>query len=192
MPFYSSSDKSNDSLDPDITNPEDKIKYLESQSKALEMQLAYKSELTSDAVAQAESIRKDLDVANEKFEEAQRTSMDVTRTMTRQYKGMQEELLNKINEREGMIATLKDELEVQKVIHAEEIAEKNRIIDEKDANFAKQKEEMEEAFKRFANLLVDARLKICQQTKGVWGEAVKLGLPGSCKRWEQSTTHTCT
>ena len=131
------------------------------------MQLAYKSELTSDAVAQAESIRKDLDVANEKFEEAQRTSMDVTRTMTRQYKGMQEELLNKINEREGMIATLKDELEVQKVIHAEEIAEKNRVIEEKDANFAKQKEEMEEAFKRFANLLVDARLKICQQTNGV-------------------------
>lgn len=154
-------------MDPDITNPEDKIKYLESQSKALEMQLAYKSELTSDAVAQAESIRKDLDAANEKFEEEKRTSMDVTRTMTRQYKGMQEELLNKINEREELIATLKDDLEVQKVAHAEEIAEKNRVIEEKDANFAKQKEEMEEAFKRFANLLVDARLKICQQTNGI-------------------------
>ena len=130
------------------------------------MQLAYKSEMTSNAVAQAESMREELEAANQKFEEEKQTTMDVTRTMTRQYKGMQEELLNKINERERTIAALKDELEVQKVLHAEQIEEKNRVIQEKDAEAVRKKEEMENTFKHFANLLTDARLKICHHTKG--------------------------
>ena len=130
------------------------------------MQLAYKSEMTSNAVAQAEAMKEKLEAANQKFEEEKQTTMDVTRTMTRQYKGMQEELLNKINARERTIAALKDELEVQKVLHAEQIAEKNRVIEEKDADAVKEKEKMENSFKHFSNLLVDARLKICHHTKG--------------------------
>jgi hypothetical protein len=152
-------------LDPEITNPDDKIKYLESQTKSLEMQLAYKSELTSNAIAKAESIREELEVSNKKFDDEKQITMDVIRTMTRQYKGMQEELLNKINERERLIASLKDELEMQKVLHAEQIAEKDRVIGEKDADAAKRKEEMEETFRHFSRLLVDARLKICHHTK---------------------------
>lgn len=130
------------------------------------MQLAYKSEMTSNAIADAEAARGELEAANQKLGGEQQTAMDVTRTMTRQYKGMQEELLNKINERERMIATLKDELEMQKVLHAEQLEEKNRVIEEKDAEATQQKEEMEETFKHFANLLVDARLKISHHTKG--------------------------
>jgi peptidoglycan hydrolase CwlO-like protein len=161
--FYNSK---GEDLDPSITNPDDKIKYLESQKKALEMQLAYKAEMTSNAIAKAESTKAELDAANEKSEEEKQTTMDVTRTMTRQYKGMQEDLLNKINERERMIAALKDELEMQNVVHAEQIEEKNRVIEEKDAEAAKQNEQMENMFKHFANLLVDARLAVQRHTKG--------------------------
>lgn len=158
-------DAKSEDLEPSITNPDDKIKYLESQTKALELQLAYKAEMTSNAIAEAESVKAELDAANEKFEEEKQITMDVTRTMTRQYKGMQEDLLNKINEREGMIAALKDELEMQRVAHAEQIEEKNRVIEEKDAESAKQHEQMENTFKHFANLLIDARLAVQKHTK---------------------------
>eukprot|EP00804_Cyclotella_cryptica_P024806 CCRYP_001760-RA/>CCRYP_001760-RA protein AED:0.42 eAED:0.42 QI:260/1/0.5/1/1/1/2/67/184 len=147
----------------EINLPEDKIKYLESQTKALEMELAYRSEMTSNAMAQCESMREELAEAAQKFEDEKQTTMDVTRTMTRQYKGMQEVLLNKINERERIISALKDELEMQKVLHKEQIAEKDRVIVQKDEYAAK---EMENTVMQFANLLVDARLKICHHTKG--------------------------
>lgn len=52
------------------------------------------------------------------------------------------------------------------MLHAEQIAEKNRVIEEKDADAVKEKEKMENSFKHFSNLLVDARLKICHHTKG--------------------------
>ena len=130
------------------------------------MQLVHKSELTSDATAKVEIIREELNTITSKFEEEKQTTMDVTRTMTRQYKGMQEELLNKINERERLIATLKDELEMQKMVHAELIAAKDRVIEQKDEAAAKSKKEMDDTFKHFSNLLLDARLKICHHIKG--------------------------
>jgi len=150
----------------EITLPEDKMKYLESQTKALEMELAYRSEMTSHAVAECESMRKELAESTHRFEEEKQSTMDITRTMTRQYKGMQEDLLNKINERERIISTLKDELEMQKALHKEQLAEKDRIIEQKDENAAKYRQDIENTFKHFANLLVDVRLKICQHSKG--------------------------
>jgi chromosome segregation ATPase len=159
-------DAKGDGLDGLEMLPDDRIKYLESQTQALEMQLAYRSEMTSNAIAECESMREELATATQKFEDEKQTTMDVTRTMTRQYKGMQEDLLNKINERERMIASLRDELEMQKALHAEQLAEKDRVIEQKNADALEHREEMENTFKHFANLLVDARLKICHHTKG--------------------------
>ncbi|KAL7484455.1 hypothetical protein ACHAW6_010094 [Cyclotella cf. meneghiniana] len=150
----------------EITLSEDKIKHLESQTKALEMQLAYRSEMTSHAVAECESMREELAEATHRFEEEKQSTMDITRTMTRQYKGMQEDLLNKINERERIISTLKDELEMQKALHKEQLAAKDRIIVQKDENAIKYQEEIEKTFTHFSNLLVDVRLQICQHSKG--------------------------
>jgi hypothetical protein len=44
------------------------------------------------------------------FESEQKTTFEITADMTRQYKGMQEELLGKVNLLENTIAELKDEL----------------------------------------------------------------------------------
>ena len=158
--------RNNDDLDGmQIALPKDRIKYLESQTQSLEMQLAYRSEMTSNAVIECDNMRDQLAEATQKYKEEKQMTMDVTRTMTRQYKGMQEDLLNKINERERIIQTLKDHLETQKVIHREQIAKKDEVIKQKDTDAEKYREETENMCKEFANLLLDARLKICNHTK---------------------------
>ena len=143
-----------------ITLPEDRIKYLESQSQALEQQLAYRAEATAEAVAEVESIQEKLADATAKLEEEKERSMDMARSMTRQYKGMQEDLLNKINEREREMQSLRDELETLKVTHKEDIAQKNSEIQQKDADIKKQTSETENLCRRFTEILVDARIKI--------------------------------
>mmetsp|Transcript_6762 Transcript_6762/g.14649 ORF Transcript_6762/g.14649 Transcript_6762/m.14649 type:complete len:162 (-) Transcript_6762:198-683(-) len=148
-----------------IALPEDRIKYLESQTQALEMQLAYRSEATANAVAESETIREELADATQKYEGEKKMSMDVTRSMTRQYKGMQEELLNKITERERIVETLKDELETLKRVQKEEIAKKDEIIQCKDAQAEKHRIETENMCKQFAGMLVDARIKIVNHTQ---------------------------
>ncbi|KAL7554913.1 hypothetical protein ACHAWF_018469 [Thalassiosira exigua] len=143
-----------------IVLPEDRIKYLESQTQALEMQLAYRSEATAKAVAECESMREELADATQKYEGEKQMSMDVTRSMTRQYKGMQEDLLNKINDRERIIETLKDELENHKALHKEEIAQKETIIQQKDADAEKRRLDVEKMCQHFAKLLSISRVKI--------------------------------
>ena len=160
------SKKGNDLDGMQITLPEDKIKYLESQTQALEMQLAYRTEAAANAVAEAEAIREELTTANQKYEDEKQMSVDITKSMTRQYKGMQEDLLNKDNERERIIELLKDELETLKAVHKEQIAQKESIIQQKDADAEKYRVEVENMCKDFVNMLADARLKINKHSQG--------------------------
>jgi hypothetical protein len=143
-----------------IILPEDRIKYLESQTKALEMQLAYRSESTAINLQECKSLREALVDATHKYEGEQRRSGDVARSMTRQYKGMQEDLLNKINDRERIIEALKDEVSTLKAVHAEQIAQRDSFIQEKDAHAEEQRADTEKMCEQFSRMLVDARLKI--------------------------------
>ena len=63
--------------------PEDRIKYLESQTSALESQLANRSETTANALAEAESLRLQLVDTKENNTEEKETNMDVMKSMTR-------------------------------------------------------------------------------------------------------------
>ena len=140
--------------------PDDRIKHLESQTQALEMQLAYRSEATADAVAKFETIRLELADTNQKHESEKKFSIDVARSMTRQYKGMQEDLLNRINDREQIIGGLKDEIESLKALHKDQIVQKDCMIQKKDSDAAKNRVESEECVKLFASLLTSLRGKI--------------------------------
>ncbi len=149
----------------DITLPEDRIKYLESHTQALELQLIYRTEQTSNAAAECDAMREKLTEVTQKCEDEKKMSMDVMRAMTRQYKGMQDDLLNKINERETIIQMLRDTLETQQLSHMTQIAAKDEIIERKQAEAAKLREEAEATCKTFAKMLVDTRIKLCNQTK---------------------------
>ena len=172
--------KSNDNLDGIELQPEDKIKYLESQTQALETQLSQRSTTTADALAEAESLRLKLAKTKEKNKEEKETSMDVMKSMTRQYKSMKEDLLNKINERERTIASLRDEIVLLKSKHAEEIQQNEGLLQQKDKEAETQKKETEELCKHFAHLLSVAKLKIVNYARGDWGVVLSLATKEYC------------
>ena len=85
---------------------------------------------------------------------------------SRQYKSMKEDLLNKINERERIIASLRDEIVLLKSKHAEEIQQKEGLLQQKDKEVETQKKETEELCKHFAHLLSVARFKLVNYARG--------------------------
>ena len=144
----------------EIVLPEDQIRFLQSQAQALELQLVCRSEDTADALAEREKLRIELAEANKRHDNERQMAADITKTMTRQYKGMQEQLLQKVVDRERIIQTLRDEIEAQKAAATAQIVAKESIIQQKDEEFAKCRQEIEDLCKHFANLLEDATTKI--------------------------------
>mmetsp|Transcript_18272 Transcript_18272/g.21127 ORF Transcript_18272/g.21127 Transcript_18272/m.21127 type:complete len:204 (-) Transcript_18272:6-617(-) len=156
----SSKKKSGNGPDPaegmGISLPEDKIKYLEGQIQSLQFQLAQRSDVTASVSAQYEEMKKGLNEMNLKLEEEKQLSSAVKRDMTRQYKGMQEGLLNKINQNENSIQTLTDELHEEKKHSKKSLEEKDKIISEKDEHIQCLKDKMEDLCLNFANMIKDA------------------------------------
>lgn len=144
----------------EIVSPEDQIRLLQSQTKSLEFQLACKSEETTDVIAECVELRSALAEANKKHQEEKQMTADISATMTRQFKGMQHELLEKISQRERIIASKEDELiEAQKVA-TEQLAAKDRIIQQNDEDAAVCRQEIEDLCKHFADLFADASEQI--------------------------------
>lgn len=140
----------------EILSPEDQIRVLESQVACLELKLICKTEETDDGVRECTELRRQLTEADKKRQEERQMAEDISSTMTRQYKSMQNELLEKIAERERIIQNLRDELVEGQRRADEQIAEKDRIIEQKDEEVAIREQEMEELCKRFAQLFSDA------------------------------------
>jgi phosphate uptake regulator len=64
---------------------------------------ADRSDETCKATGDRRAMQQQLTEMQRQLEEASEGAYDITRDMTRQYKGMQEELLNRINQLEGSI-----------------------------------------------------------------------------------------
>ena len=161
VPFPSTTLK-NIKGDSDVTDgmgialPEDKIKYLESQTQALEIQLAHRSEMTADASFQYESMKKSLDETMKLYEEEKKATTDIMRDMTRQYKGMEDDLLNKINERERTIQELRDELNLQRKESKKSLQDKDEVILQREKEIQNLDNEKEELCSQFARMLSNA------------------------------------
>lgn len=137
----------------EIALPEDKIKYLEGQTKSLELQLAHRVESCALINAEYESIKNSLHETEQKYKEQKDLTAGLTKDMTRQYKGMQDELLNKINSREKMIQELTDTLSSTKVMHESEMEKRDFSLGEKDDQIAKLNKKMENMCTEFASIL---------------------------------------
>ena len=83
-----------------ISHPEDKLKYLEALTKSLELELAQKVENCTSATTEYETTKQQLEMTLKKLEEEKELTCSLVRDVTRQYKGMQDNLLNKILMRE--------------------------------------------------------------------------------------------
>ena len=129
------------------------IRLLHAEKAALELQLVCRREDTADARDMCDKLRRELAEANKRHEEEKQLNDDVIKSMTRQYKSMLEQNIDKITERENIIQTLRDEIEAQKVATAAQIQQKEDEV-------VQCRQEVEEMCKHFADLLVDATAKL--------------------------------
>lgn len=136
--------------------PEDKIKYLEGQTQSLQFQLAQRSETSASVSAKYEEMKQSLNEMNSKMQDEKKLKDNLTRDMTRQYKGMQDDLLNKINKRDNTIQDLTDALHKEKTDHLKALEDKDTIIQEKDDRILCLEEKMEEQCVAFAKMLEEA------------------------------------
>lgn len=149
--------KANDGADGmGMTLPEDKIKYLEGQTQSLQFQLAQRSETSACVSAKYEEMKQSLDEMNSKMLDEKKLTDNLTRDMTRQYKGMQDDLLNKINKRDNTIQDLTDLLHKEKVDNLKDLEEKDAIIQETNDLIICLEEKMEEQCATFAKMLEEA------------------------------------
>jgi len=159
------------SLDPslglDVSFPEDKIKILESEKRALELHLSNRAEMMSCVTKECESVRKSLVEMNQKYEDEKRRTKVLTKDMTRQYKGMQDELLKKINERERMIQDLTDALNELKADCERKMIEKERMVIEKEDCIHRMRTKMDHMCQEFATMLHSCNTKLLQMEKTV-------------------------
>merc|ERR1740124_1691746 len=88
---------------------------------------------------------------------------DVASDMTRQYKGMQEELLSRINLLENQINELKDQLEGSRLQLEETRREKAQELARKDAEIAEQKQKMEDMAMEFGEMLKETLDKMSER-----------------------------
>uniref|UniRef100_A0A6U2MRJ1 Dynein regulatory complex protein 12 n=1 Tax=Leptocylindrus danicus TaxID=163516 RepID=A0A6U2MRJ1_9STRA len=135
--------------------PEDQIKHLQCINKSLEMQLAYRSEATINATEDAKTWMEKANIEAKKCKEEKQLTLDLTRDMTRQYKSMEDQLLNKINERENTIQDLTDKVAEMEQGHNRTIQQKDETISNKNNEIAAMKNKMEELGERFAEMLRD-------------------------------------
>jgi len=136
-----------------ITLPENQIKYLQAQNQALEMQLADRSEMAANVSARYELMKESLRELSDKYAKEKQAGMDITQDMTRQYKGMQDDLLKKINARERTIQDLRDAIEVQRREFDRSLKSKDDEIEFKNSQIERMRQEMETLGTNFAQML---------------------------------------
>jgi len=121
--------------------------------KSLELQLTHRVESSVTTTMEYNTVKESLAAALHKYENEKGQTVELTRDMTRQYKGMQDNLLNTINERERMIAELTDTLSKTKAQIGKALEEKDAMLLEKDDVISKQKHKADEMCEEFASML---------------------------------------
>eukprot|EP00903_Cladosiphon_okamuranus_P021503 g19768.t1 len=131
----------------------DKANMFQAALQSLQIQLAGRTDETSRALEQKREMVDQIQEMQRKVENEQIGTLDITRDMTRQYKGMQEELLNRINQLEGTIQALQDELERSRLELEQAVKEKDSTIAAKDKEISQMKVKMEDMAQEFGDML---------------------------------------
>lgn len=93
-----------------MLTPEEQAKLFLSANRSLQMQLAERHELTVKAMESKRELQSRVADLQRDFDRERVETFGITQDMTRQYKSMQEELLNRINTLENANAELRDQL----------------------------------------------------------------------------------
>lgn len=133
--------------------PEEKAKLFMLTCQSLQVQLAERSEEAAKAYASKREYQERIHQISNDFEEEKRLTYEITQDMTRQYKGMQEELLSRINKLEETIQELNDRLAEADLRQERVLKEKNAIIRMKDEEIGELKSKMDDMAEEFGEML---------------------------------------
>lgn len=128
-------------------------KMWELTSQSLQLQLAERSEEASKAIAAKRELSQRVSQISTDYEEEKEMTFQLTQDMTRQYKGMQEELLGRINTLEETVQELRDNLSDADVRLDRTLKEKNAIIDMKDKEIEDLRIKMDDMADEFGEML---------------------------------------
>lgn len=121
--------------------------------QSLQLQLAERSEEASKAIAAKRELSTRVNQISKDYEDEQSRMYEITQDMTRQYKGMQEELLGRINKLEETVQDLNDRLADSDVRMERVLKEKNTIIQMKDDEISELRSKMDEMAEEFGEML---------------------------------------
>lgn len=136
-----------------VLTEKQKLEKQERITQSLQLQLVHQKKDANKATAERKDLADRFGKLDDERKEEQKTYEDITQDMTRQYKGMQEQLLNNVNTCENTIIQLKDQLELSRVALEETKREKDQIIATKEAEIAEMKAKMEEMAHEFGDML---------------------------------------
>ena len=120
--------------------------------ESLEQQLVWREEKTQAAITAQKELQERMNHYHSDFERQKEEIFDVSADMTRQYKGMQEELIAQVNKLQQTIAEQKDELE-RSQLQLEEVRRQMAVeLALKDAEIKEQKDKMEDMAVEFGEV----------------------------------------
>lgn len=93
-----------------VLTPEEQAKLFLSANRSLQMQLAERHDLAVKAMESKRELQERVGDLQRDFERERVETFGITQDMTRQYKSMQEELLNRVNALENTNTELRDQL----------------------------------------------------------------------------------
>ncbi|RLN90377.1 hypothetical protein BBJ28_00015711 [Nothophytophthora sp. Chile5] len=146
-----------------VLSAEDQAKLFQSANRSLQMQLAERHELAVKTMESKRELQDRVCDLQKDFERERKETFGITQDMTRQYKSMQEELLNRVNALENANTELRDQLgadwvaaampELGRVNFEEMKREKDRSIAAKNLEIQELKAKMEEMAQEFGEML---------------------------------------
>jgi len=143
--------------------PEDQVKQLLIQIKALELELAQRTEISSNSTRHAQSWEDKYKEMSSKYQEEHELKLAITRDMTRQYKMMQEELIQKLSNKERTIQGLVDNTQNMKIRHEADLEKKGNDLRCINTTNEQLRDELNELHKNFSIMLSNTLENLLQR-----------------------------
>ena len=144
-------------------SPEQKVQLMEAEKLALTRELGHYKMEARKALQDKREVEEKLVQVKDELSTAEDVKLQIVKDMTRQYKSMQENLLNQINEAHETIAKLKSELVTSGQSMNESQRDFQHIVEQKDATIRDQNRKMEDMANEFSEMLKETLEKMRQR-----------------------------
>jgi len=144
-------------------SPQELLRRAAFRIESLERQLAWREEKVAAALAGQRDLKEKVSLYHEDFEREKASIFDIASDMTRQYKGMQEDLQGRISTLEATVREHKEALDQARAELEEERRGKGHALALKEAEIAEMNKKMEDMALEFGDMLKETLDKMGAQ-----------------------------